>query len=54
LSFAYTKSSIINAFLEYFLGFNLCFYSKEIIENNLGLENVNSWCRPSLHCEAPV
>jgi hypothetical protein len=27
------KSNVIK-----FLGFNLCFWSKEIVENNLGLE----------------
>jgi hypothetical protein len=38
LSVAYTKSSVSNSCLEYFLGFNLCFCSKEIVENNFGLE----------------
>jgi hypothetical protein len=32
---AYTKSFMINPCLEEFIGFNHCFYSKEIIENNL-------------------
>jgi hypothetical protein len=32
------KSFIIISCLEQFLRFNLCFYSKEFVENNLELE----------------
>jgi hypothetical protein len=38
LSVAYKKSFMINPCLEEFLGVNLCFCSKEIMENNLWLE----------------
>jgi hypothetical protein len=30
--------SISNICLEYFLGFNICFCSRELVENNLWLE----------------